>query len=1046
MGNYEELKAAVSSVIKTNGNQEITGNLMQNTLLSLINIVGENAQYAGVATPQTSPGTPDPNLFYIATEAGIYENFGNIQVLPDEVDILLWKNGSWTKQPTGIATKQSVTEIEQSNGIFLPNIIGLRKYLGTAHALTKEQTQKIFLELELNNYVPGDNVEGICIADGGFNVPYGTGVNIYEVLSGNVYGNRIEQFIVPYNGGVQIVKGNNGGYICVDTKLFPEITEEWGGNGAFSSNRIINTGLNDNVLISSYFPRISAYKLAIKKDANAFFDKTATYAPQIPFNDVNRFVHEVYIGSEEYDPEATYNMGFQWGHDTEFAVIINKYKSGISSRLAYFYGNVNEDNKPYLIYATNNPANVIVVTPKNAPHFNQIEPTGTMYLLNPSIFSTNNSPILNDLEKGINFDEKREVPGFKVDNEIFKSNYVNIPSKITAYAIAFRYLAKRTDQIYTIKAAIFRSNSTTCRCIVKAYNVIQNTPKIALDPFSDNDVSQGVVLLDKYTSPSDWIDDQTFLIKTNIRILKGQTLVVAFQDAVNKVSCNTYYVKNDGSLDYLGLWKPTTPDENFGEMSYYPATKLGYYQYPLEIMSFGITNEMFEELEEKVNNKSTAKINMVVPSHFYAVVGLEFNIYYDWLGFHGEYGNGIANIPLLFKCDVGVPSYRSFRFTPTADNIGEHELTINLVDAYGNIVETHTTTIVVVDNKNPTTVKRMLLVGDSTYADSNECAKVIYENLQTFGNTPIKMVGVKTNGEWAHEGQSGSTYAEDANGSTRYLMYVIGLTPDRLYNNTNTGNVLITISEGWVMEGRDGIVYTNKALGIGYIPVFYRQRPAGANIVEFSGEVDFRGVGGTVTVTNTVMAPSYSVFKNAANGIPGTGVLDFAYYRTKVLGLASNEYIDLLHLDFGINDVSTISQQQKIPTDAEIKAIVDNEDKLIAAFLADNPNGKVVSACVKGSVSSMNQDKGHYAYMLGQLMLRAEQIKRYDYNTANPNVFVSPSGLAIDRWYGYPRKQVPAATRIATEITVSADNVHPSAEGYAQVADSICGVVLNLLQ
>lgn len=34
MGNYEQLKQAVSDVIKTNGNREITGGIMQNTLLS----------------------------------------------------------------------------------------------------------------------------------------------------------------------------------------------------------------------------------------------------------------------------------------------------------------------------------------------------------------------------------------------------------------------------------------------------------------------------------------------------------------------------------------------------------------------------------------------------------------------------------------------------------------------------------------------------------------------------------------------------------------------------------------------------------------------------------------------------------------------------------------------------------------------------------------------------------------------------------------------------------------------------------------------------
>ena len=71
MGNYEQLKQAVADVIKTNGNQEITGAIMQNTLLSIISTVGSNATFAGIATPTTNPGTPDQNVFYLASEPGI---------------------------------------------------------------------------------------------------------------------------------------------------------------------------------------------------------------------------------------------------------------------------------------------------------------------------------------------------------------------------------------------------------------------------------------------------------------------------------------------------------------------------------------------------------------------------------------------------------------------------------------------------------------------------------------------------------------------------------------------------------------------------------------------------------------------------------------------------------------------------------------------------------------------------------------------------------------------------------------------------------------
>lgn len=85
MGNYEELKAAVSSVIKTNGNQEIKGQVLQNTLTTLISQVGANATFAGIATPDTAPGTPDQNVFYIAGQSGVYANFGGYEVTKNAV-------------------------------------------------------------------------------------------------------------------------------------------------------------------------------------------------------------------------------------------------------------------------------------------------------------------------------------------------------------------------------------------------------------------------------------------------------------------------------------------------------------------------------------------------------------------------------------------------------------------------------------------------------------------------------------------------------------------------------------------------------------------------------------------------------------------------------------------------------------------------------------------------------------------------------------------------------------------------------------------------
>lgn len=88
MGNYEQLKTAVEQVIKQNGNEEITGLVLQNTLKIIISTFGDNKQLAGIATPSTTPGTPDANVFYLASQPGVYANFGGFNLLFGQLVVL----------------------------------------------------------------------------------------------------------------------------------------------------------------------------------------------------------------------------------------------------------------------------------------------------------------------------------------------------------------------------------------------------------------------------------------------------------------------------------------------------------------------------------------------------------------------------------------------------------------------------------------------------------------------------------------------------------------------------------------------------------------------------------------------------------------------------------------------------------------------------------------------------------------------------------------------------------------------------------------------
>jgi hypothetical protein len=122
MANWTTLKAAIAGVIKTNGNQEITGAVLQSTLNSIVNAVGENATFANIATPSTNPGTPDGPVFYLATQSGTYSNFGDV-IVENEAAILLYNGSTWVKKATGIALTESVLNLVAKNTIIDPQTL-----------------------------------------------------------------------------------------------------------------------------------------------------------------------------------------------------------------------------------------------------------------------------------------------------------------------------------------------------------------------------------------------------------------------------------------------------------------------------------------------------------------------------------------------------------------------------------------------------------------------------------------------------------------------------------------------------------------------------------------------------------------------------------------------------------------------------------------------------------------------------------------------------------------------------------------------------------
>ena len=97
MANYSNIRNNIISDIKPNNNQEITGQIMQDTLLQMVSLLQDGGYlFKGGATTTTNPIVGDSNVFYLASVKGTYANFGGLQVNDNELAALVY-NGSWSK-------------------------------------------------------------------------------------------------------------------------------------------------------------------------------------------------------------------------------------------------------------------------------------------------------------------------------------------------------------------------------------------------------------------------------------------------------------------------------------------------------------------------------------------------------------------------------------------------------------------------------------------------------------------------------------------------------------------------------------------------------------------------------------------------------------------------------------------------------------------------------------------------------------------------------------------------------------------------------------
>lgn len=166
MGNFDSLRTAIVEVIRQNGNEEITGDVLQFVLLEMVSGLGAGYRFLGVCTTGTEPQEPDGAAFYVGG-AGEYHNFDGIvpTVADGYICFFKWDGSAWSYSLLKVTQPVDDEIVEDGQnpvkgGAIFDAFKALSEagyqFAGVAVPTTDpgEQTQRVFyLATEAGNYL-----------------------------------------------------------------------------------------------------------------------------------------------------------------------------------------------------------------------------------------------------------------------------------------------------------------------------------------------------------------------------------------------------------------------------------------------------------------------------------------------------------------------------------------------------------------------------------------------------------------------------------------------------------------------------------------------------------------------------------------------------------------------------------------------------------------------------------------------------------------------------------------------------------------------------
>jgi len=421
------------------------------------------------------------------------------------------------------------------------------------------------------------------------------------------------------------------------------------------------------------------------------------------------------------------------------------------------------------------------------------------------------------------------------------------------------------------------------------------------------------------------------------------------------------------------------------------------------------------------------KIRVILPKKYDLVVGDTFQLYY----------RGVIEAPnpyvysIVSICEKGRNFPRYFEYTPTEP--GQHKLTIKVYDAQRNLLGEDETILNVVVPKEPEKCTNILCIGASTTAGGQWVGE-LNRRITGEGGAPealgfknaVKFIGTCKPAKYpdialtAYGGWHWDSYLTNAPGA----MWV------KCDNNRGVED------QHSLWQDCNGAIWQLETLQIDYLK-FNRwkdhssPRPLQGPLTHYANAAD----------TSPIEFKSSSDAAKTPFFIEESGCIDFKAYAKQI----GAESIDAVYIWLGGNGLMS-QQALSLPRKEYCQVVVSKGKKLVGLIKEAFPNVKV-----KIMGQHLSSQNGGTGTSYGAMLPLTDTYEICDYKWELDLAyqawcleeeykdfmeFINISGQ-FDCEYGYPCKQKPVNTRSTITERLDTNSVHPTTEGYYQVADAV---------